>query len=300
MASTALKVRVGIFVIVGICLAVGILIVLFAWFGGESTTIYVSYFTKSVSGLSEDAAVKFKGVRIGHVSSVGIAPDGEHVEVLMEVSSSFHMKPDFTSSVEYAGITGLRYVEIQAVPEGKKVKITDINFPGQKYKVIPSRPSELDELTVAVEKTLKHFTKFDVQAISDKLTSLLDNMDVLVAQFKDANTIENLNAAVAQLNNPKVGETIDYMEATTKRLHEIVDQISAEGLTDKVNALLDEASLLAGNLNAVTFELQNMTALNGTLMAAQETVRELNQTLRQGASTLIFSEPPKPRKFSGD
>ncbi len=51
MASTALKVRVGIFVIIGISLAVGALIVLFAWFGTKDQITYVTYVSESTSGL---------------------------------------------------------------------------------------------------------------------------------------------------------------------------------------------------------------------------------------------------------
>ncbi|MCQ4573731.1 MAG: MlaD family protein [Candidatus Brocadiales bacterium] len=303
MASNALKVRVGIFVIVGICLVVGILIVLFSLLSTTEKTIYVTYVSESTSGLDKDAAVKYKGVKIGRVAKIRIAPDGQLIEIVMEVNSSFHMKEQFISRVKYAGITGLRYVEIE--PRDKDMKL-DVDWEvaekefHPKYEVVSSAFSDLEQLGDTIQKTVNNINQLDIKKISDKLTTLLDNLDTLVAELKDSNVVTNINKAVAQLNNPKIGETIGHMEATAKKLHTLVSRLEEDGAADKLNALLDNVSMLAGNLNAVTFELQNMTALNGTLMAAQETVRELNQTLREGASTLIFSEPPKPRKISGD
>src|SRR3989304_1639574 len=88
MASAALKVRVGIFVIVGICLAVGAVIGLFTWLGARDTKTYVTYVSESTSGLDKDAPVKYKGVKIGRVSSISVALDGKLIEILMEVDSS--------------------------------------------------------------------------------------------------------------------------------------------------------------------------------------------------------------------
>lgn len=303
MASTALKVRVGIFVIIGISLAVGALIVLFAWYGTKDQITYITYVSESTSGLDKDAAVKYKGVQIGRVAGIHIAPDGQLIEILMEVNSSFDMEENFVSRVKYAGITGLRYVEIEPMRENMKLDIdwedAEKKF-RPKYEVVSSAFSDLEQLGATLEKTFQNINQLDIEKISNKLTSLLDNLDKLVAELKDSNVIGNINGAVAQLNTPKLGETLDNMEAASERLHKLIDKLDTGGFPEKINTLLDEATLLAGNLNAMTFELQNMTAMNNVMRATAETVRELNQTLREGTSTLIFSEPPKPRQISMD
>lgn len=303
MASAALKVRVGIFVVVGICLVVGAVVGLFTWLGTKDETTYVTYVSESTSGLDKDAPVKYKGVKIGRVSKISVAPDGQLIEIFMEVDSSFDMQPEFVARVKYAGITGLRYVEIEPLKEGMKedikAEVAENQFDPE-YRVVSSAFSDFEQLGVTLEKTFRNINQLDVKEISDKLTTLLDNLDSLTAELRDTNTIANLNAAVAQLNDPKIGETIDYMEATTKRLHNLVNELDAKGFSDKTNVLLEETILLANNLNALTFDMQNMTAINDTMRATAETVRELNQTLREGTSTLIFSEPPKPRQISRD
>jgi ABC-type transporter Mla subunit MlaD len=301
MASTALKVRVGIFVIVGISLAVGTVIGLFAWYSTQDTRYYVTYFDESTSGLDIDAAVKYRGVSIGRVADILIAPDEQHVEVIMEIKSSFLMKPEFVARVKYAGITGLRYVELEPFQEGMKRESMDFTFkPDHDYMVVPSAPGDLEQLGITIRKTFKNINQLDIKEISDKVTSVLDNLDILVAQLKDADTVNNLNSAIAQLNSPKIAKTIKYLESATQKLNKLMLELDAESLPNKVNAFLEEGTLLSRNLNAMSLELQGMAQIDDVMRATADTVKNLNQTLKQGASTIIFAEPPKPRATYGN
>ncbi|HHT9133498.1 MAG TPA: MlaD family protein [Candidatus Avalokitesvara rifleensis] len=303
MASAALKVRVGIFVIVGICLAVGAVIGLFTWLGARDTKTYVTYVSESTSGLDKDAPVKYKGVKIGRVSSISVAPDGKLIEILMEVDSSFDMRPDFVARANYAGITGLRYIEIEPPKEGMredvKREVAEEAFDPE-HSVVPSTFSDLEQLGITVEKTFRNINQLDVKEISDKLTTLLGNLDVLVAELKTSEVIGNINAAVTRLNNPKISSTLDYLESTTKKLDKLLEDINAGMLSKDLDVFLEEGTLLARNLNILTYELRDTSEIEDVLQATAETVKELNQTLRQGASTMIFSKPPQPRQISGD
>lgn len=280
MAGTALKVRVGIFVVVGTVLAVGVVIGLLSWLGAEDRTTYVSYFSETTTGLDPDASVKYKGVKIGRVAEINVAPDGEHVEVVMRIDSSFNMKPGFNARVEYAGITGLRYIEIEALKEGVDAKPAKLSFKPE-HPVIPSQFSSLEQLGDAIDKTLKNVNQLDVKLISDKLTSLLDNSNKLIAELKLPQTVENLNT-------------------TVKSLDKLMVDLDAKTLSKKTNAFLEEGLLLSRNLNATTLELQNMLELDDVLRATSETVKELNQTLKQSPSAMLFSLPPSPRLISKD
>ena len=280
MAGTALKVRVGIFVVVGIVLAVGAVIGLLSWLGAEDRTTYVSYFLETTTGLDPDASVKYKGVKIGRVAEINVAPDGEHVEVVMKIDSSFHMKPGFNARVEYAGITGLRYIEVEALKEGTDAKPVKLSFKPE-YPVIPAQSSSLEQLGEAIDKTLKNVNQLDVKLISDKLSTLLDNSNKLFADLKLHETVGNLNTAVKSLN-------------------ELMADLDSRTLSKKTNAFLEEGLLLSRNLNATTVELQNMLEMGDVLRVTSETVKELNQTLKQSPSAMIFSLPPSPRLISKD
>src|SRR4029077_13401339 len=75
--------RVGLFILGGIALLIALI-----WYLGGARLghgpVYESYFSESVQGLEEGAAVKFRGVTIGRVSQLGLVNaeygQGERIE----------------------------------------------------------------------------------------------------------------------------------------------------------------------------------------------------------------------------
>src|SRR5215468_3332990 len=116
MATEARKLRVGIFVIASVLIGVAAAI----WLGASrflaDEVRTVTYFAESVQGLDPGAAVKYRGVPAGRVEKIGIAPDGELIEVVMSIDSWFAQlilrDPTLRAQLQLSGITGLRYVEI--------------------------------------------------------------------------------------------------------------------------------------------------------------------------------------------
>ena len=71
----------GLFVTGGFLILAMVLI----WVGAsnffEKGKKYVSYFSESVQGLQKDSEVKFRGVKVGRVEDIFIAPDDRKVGV---------------------------------------------------------------------------------------------------------------------------------------------------------------------------------------------------------------------------
>src|SRR5262245_16171277 len=116
MATEARKLTVGLFVIGAVVIGIGAAI----WLGASrylaDETLAVTYFQESVQGLDPGAAVKLRGVPAGRVEKIGIAPDGELIEVVLAINSRFAQRiladPTLRAQLQLSGITGLRYVEI--------------------------------------------------------------------------------------------------------------------------------------------------------------------------------------------
>ena len=116
MATEAHKFEVGVFVIAATLIGVAATI----WLGAsrffQETEHVVRYFSESVQGLDPGAAVKYRGVPAGRVDTIGIAPDGELIEVHMEIdvkaAKALKRDPSLRATLELSGITGLRYIEI--------------------------------------------------------------------------------------------------------------------------------------------------------------------------------------------
>ena len=77
MARDPQKFKLGVFVLTGIALLLGGIIVLGAgsWFR-ESVTMYC-YFDINVSGLEEGSQIRYRGVNIGVVDDVRLVPTGD-------------------------------------------------------------------------------------------------------------------------------------------------------------------------------------------------------------------------------
>ena len=85
VVSAANRWKLGVFVVLGM----GLGFITLLWLGtagfGERDFRIVSYFNESVQGLDVGSSVKFRGVPIGRVAKIRIAPDGRHVEVMSDV-----------------------------------------------------------------------------------------------------------------------------------------------------------------------------------------------------------------------
>src|SRR4029079_11810553 len=113
------------FVLLGFGLAIAAAVLLGVATTRKQTVKYHSYFNESVQGLDLGSPVKFRGVTIGHVSAIEIAPDHRMVDVVSELDTTdikrmeltemghgklgkekFAIPPDLRAQLGSQGITG--------------------------------------------------------------------------------------------------------------------------------------------------------------------------------------------------
>jgi phospholipid/cholesterol/gamma-HCH transport system substrate-binding protein len=123
MATLRTKFSVGLFLIVG----VAIIIVGVVWFGMtgylQKGRLWVAYFDESVQGLDRDSAVKYRGVNVGRVYSIGIAPDENLIEVLMQIDVDVEIESQIAAQLKTVGITGLVFIELDRIHDGPGVDL---------------------------------------------------------------------------------------------------------------------------------------------------------------------------------
>ena len=113
---------------------------------------YYVYMVESVSGLSSEASVKYRGVDVGIVEKMGLNPkNSEEVELLLKLKHGTQIKVDTRATLKSFGMTGLAFVELTG---GRKD--APLLARGDTIPIIPAAPStyaRLDEsLTVLAEK----------------------------------------------------------------------------------------------------------------------------------------------------
>src|SRR5689334_25420763 len=110
--------KLGLFVVLALAAAVAMALIVGAQTLNKDTVRYHTYFDESVAGLDVGAPVKFRGVKIGSVAAIDIAPDHRQVDLVtkLEVERSSELglggpqktkvPPDLRTQIGTQGITG--------------------------------------------------------------------------------------------------------------------------------------------------------------------------------------------------
>jgi phospholipid/cholesterol/gamma-HCH transport system substrate-binding protein len=169
MESKASFAIVGLFVLL---LGVAMVSSLFWLFGGGRgpTATYVVETTESVSGLTPNAAVKYRGVDVGRVARVAIDPDDPEIVVLtLEIVPGVPVREDTRAQLEFQGLTGLAFVNLIG---GSKESPPLRRKRGEDFPRIQSVPSILTRLDTGVSGLLVSLTE-----TSDRLGATLERVD---------------------------------------------------------------------------------------------------------------------------
>jgi len=190
--------RIGIFAIIcGIITAAG-----FIWIGAYSyfkdMRTYAAYFNESVKGLTKDAAVNYKGVAVGHVTSVDVAPDGRLIEVLLRLNADFRVDESVAMQLRQQILTGLSYLEIDTAPENSESLTPRITFP-TRYSVIKTYPSEMAQLKFALQNLYQKLDSLDLKSLTERWTKAGELAGNLLTQFGAGGQNGDLREAIANL-----------------------------------------------------------------------------------------------------
>src|SRR6476661_4218394 len=111
MENKAHALAAGIFVVV---LTV-MLLVLGAWLTRDSghRDVYEISTRESVTGLQEQAPVRYRGVDVGKVTRIGFDPKAQgNVLVRLEIGRGAPVSTDTFATLSFQGVTGLAFVQL--------------------------------------------------------------------------------------------------------------------------------------------------------------------------------------------
>ena len=113
---------------------------------------YYAYMTESVSGMSVNSPVKYRGVDVGRVKEILLNPeDPEEVRLTIDILRGTPVKEDTLAVLDTQGLTGLAFVNLAG---GSRESPTLIAKEGQEYPAIKTGPSLLYRLDEALTKLL--------------------------------------------------------------------------------------------------------------------------------------------------
>jgi len=140
----------GLFII-GFALALAAFSVWLVNTGHRDDVIYRIRFAESVSGLTMGDPVKFQGVDMGTVKSIGLDPEDPRL-VLVEVRlrKETPVKTDTKATLKWKGITGVVYVDLTGADPSAK-SLLAATPAGQ----VPEIASQKSSIAVALEELPK-------------------------------------------------------------------------------------------------------------------------------------------------
>ena len=155
MSTKSSKFLIGLFVIVGLLILAATII----WVGASRVlmkgSLYAAYFDESVQGLQVDSAIKYRGVEIGKVQSIDVAPDYRLVEVIMKIDLEGDLQHHTIASLKTAGITGIVFIELDRIQDDELSNSPKLTFKSD-YPVIPSRRSEISRFLSRAGRDRRH------------------------------------------------------------------------------------------------------------------------------------------------
>lgn len=303
MASDSSRFQVGIFVIVAGFIALGTAI----WLGATSflrdTETFVTYFSESVQGLDPGSAVKYRGVPAGRVGAIRIAPDGELIEVLMDVDSemALFLRHDATlrAKLELAGITGLRYVEIEPRSGDLLTQAPTLRFKPE-HEMIPSASSSFQAVQQALGDMYDLAMQLDVGGISNDIRFALQSAGQLMTDERIARILDNLDrttATAVDLSANLRKETAD-LDLRAVIANTTAASVEARELFTNLNRVTEnEVATAAQQLAQLAETTQTLvSSMQYTLDRLDRTLgglRDFTEELRLQPSRLFFSDSPQ-------
>lgn len=334
MASQGSKFAVGLFVAGGM----GIALLAVIWLGMsrflEKGQYYAVYFNESVQGLNVDSPVKYRGVSIGRVDSIGVAPDSKLIQVILKIESAQSLADDIVAQLKSVGITGIMFVELDRMEKGDPDRTPSISFPSE-YPIVASKPSNISELLRGIGDVLTLIKSVDLSGISDKVKLTLDSINQKVSEADVKGISEGIESSFERvdriLDDQRWGEILASVDDTAKSLKLLMRKAGrsmnrvektlarVEGIVeDKENvikAAIDDFRLAMKNANVflkkgsslVTGTNETLTQLKGHLLVvaqnmeiASENLNRLAELLADQPSQLLFGEPPPRREIEPD
>jgi phospholipid/cholesterol/gamma-HCH transport system substrate-binding protein len=303
MAAKQSKFMIGIFV----TLAMILTIIAIIWFGAsqyfQKGTLFVTYFDESVQGLSVDSNVKYRGVNVGTVRTIQVAPDNRLVEVVMKIDMRGGDEKERSAKLKSAGLTGIVYIELDQMTDEEGDMSPQLGFPAE-YPVIPSRPSDAKYILSMVDRIVTEVNKIDIKAIFREIQNIAGGIDQLVNGPGMKKIVANLESATAHLDHAV--RQVDKL-AADGRLDDVLNETrgtiaDTRALIGKIREEFDQMQLaetvgktnriVAGVDQSVREISQDLRMTTDNLQKASENLDILMDKLRDDPSDLLFSRPP--------
>ena len=190
---------------------------------GTSYDIYQTYMQESVAGLNLNASVRYRGVEVGRVQKIALAPGNvEQVQVTLAIESGTPIKSDTVAVLSTQGLTGIAFVDLTGGSRNAPALTAE---PGADFPVIRTGPSlmvRLDASLIDAAHALKNAAR-----LSEDLPRLVQRLQ------RSADVFDNMSNDLAHAGTSAsakfTGETLPEVHRLLKELREMTASLQRVG-----------------------------------------------------------------------
>ncbi|MBF0422036.1 MAG: MCE family protein [Magnetococcales bacterium] len=268
---------------------------------------FMMYFDRSVRGLKPGAPVEFRGIKIGSVTEISMEFDRANtsfrVAVMGELEPERVKEIDDRNLVESSDellqilvdrglrgqletanfLTGQLYVNLVMRPE------TPVHLVGMqnRYKELPTVPSNLDEISASVTSLLKKLQTFPSEEIGKNLNETLAGMKKTVTSPLVLEAVKAMR------------DSLNQLKATMVRIDGKVDPLGRDlsAATQAATKVLTSTDQLMINLNEfmdpdapLNYRILELTK---ELTATSRSIRAFVETVNRQPESVIFGKERK-------
>ena len=314
MSNDSRYFKLGLFVIAGVVLIVGGVVL----FGAASLfTPYImveTATTESVEGLNVGSAVKYNGVEVGTVSKIEMAgwshsdPDpaveakiGRYIVVEMKLRRAMfrsseaavltqlfedRVRAGLRVRLASSGLTGPAFIEgVFLDPEA---------FPPQQLPwkpdklFIPSAPSTMSAIVGDVQDIAGKIDRVDISKLVGSAQKFIMDTDTAVGDLHTAELRDRTLAAIEKLH--------DSLNRIDEIVHDPKTQQTLDNLNKTVSNCSDASVKLKRTLGTadslLSSQSQDLESIIYELSRASENASNLLDDLQQNPSRALFGQPP--------
>ena len=296
--------KLGAFVVGTVLLGLTVAVAVTAQSLQLVTVGYTSYFDEAVTGLEVGSPVTFRGVKIGNVSTIEVAPDRRHVEIGYTLGASVLRRlglagtgrgketrivvpPDLRVQIASTGLSGTKYLQIDFFPaDGPPPPALPFPVPANHIPATPSTMKNLEDAVVRAVDQIPGLAQ-ELASVVVRINAILEDVDRRELPAKAVATLDNANRLAATLQEKleqfPVAELSRSMEATLARVDRVLERLDGK---DGVLASAQRSSDALGDVAGPRLAA-NLEETGRDLREAAVAVRQLAEVLQRDPDMLI-------------
>jgi phospholipid/cholesterol/gamma-HCH transport system substrate-binding protein len=221
----------------------------------------------SIPGLNQQAAVRYRGLDVGRVTSISFDPKVPgQILVMLSVKPDTPVTKSTYGSLAYQGVTGIAYVQLD--DDGSN----------------PTRLQSSNDDIARIEMRASLFDKIQTSGLAilekaDQLTQRLNAMMAPQNQQAVMDAVNNVSRAANAIES--IPQTLD---PTLKSLPKMTSEATKTLTT--INKLAGDVNTLSANLNKVALQLQGNEGAVNKISKAADHVSDVAEKIEDQALPL--------------